>query len=388
MKINRSDDVKRVMLDHSKAKVDLYGKYFSIFLNILSRTPSIKKIYLYDLMCGEGIYEDGSKGSPIVALETIKDHYFANEKTCKEVSIWFNDKELSEIEPGKPKIRRVEEHVEKMFRPTNVGIRYTQEDYSELLPRIVDEMRRIDNGRALIFVDPYGYKDVKPQHLKSLLEGHKSEVLLFLPISHMYRFADASLTNPSPANEPLFDFLLELFQDSWPEFVSAQDFISGLRDQFRKYLSKQGIFVDAFAIERDSKNTYALFFFTGHPKGFQAMLDAKWKIDPEEGRGFRHSKNLMLFSASELNNYKTKVIEYLKSAASRTNNELWLFGLGHGYLPKHTVRVLRELQNKDEVLHKSSLDGLPLPKTGFYIGKEQRKVSFTLKVKNGSAINN
>jgi len=33
-----------IMLEHSKAKVELYGRYLSIYLNVISRAPFIKKI--------------------------------------------------------------------------------------------------------------------------------------------------------------------------------------------------------------------------------------------------------------------------------------------------------------------------------------------------------
>ena len=86
----KKKDSKTNLLDHSEAKVKLLGNYLSIYLNVLSRSP-INKIYLFDLFCGEGIYEDGGKGSPMIILETIKNHYFSNNKTCPKIEILFND---------------------------------------------------------------------------------------------------------------------------------------------------------------------------------------------------------------------------------------------------------------------------------------------------------
>ena len=95
------NDAKLIMLKHSKAKVELYSEYLSTYLLILSRVPFIKKIHLYDLMCGEGMYLDNSKGSPIVAMQKIKDHYFSNKNSCPNMQVWFNDKDKSEIELDK-----------------------------------------------------------------------------------------------------------------------------------------------------------------------------------------------------------------------------------------------------------------------------------------------
>lgn len=84
-------DAKRQMLEHSKAKVELYTKYLAIYLNIISSDSYTKKIYLYDLFCGEGQYSDGSKGSPLSALDKIKEHFFKNKKEITHIKILFND---------------------------------------------------------------------------------------------------------------------------------------------------------------------------------------------------------------------------------------------------------------------------------------------------------
>ena len=65
-------EVQLNMFEHSTAKIELYTSYLATHRNILSRVAFIKKIHIYDLMCGEGIYLDDSKGRPIVAMEKIK----------------------------------------------------------------------------------------------------------------------------------------------------------------------------------------------------------------------------------------------------------------------------------------------------------------------------
>jgi three-Cys-motif partner protein len=69
--VMKNSNAKLVMLEHSKAKVELYATYLATYLNILSRVPFVIRIHIYDLMCGEGVYVDDSKGSPIIAMERI-----------------------------------------------------------------------------------------------------------------------------------------------------------------------------------------------------------------------------------------------------------------------------------------------------------------------------
>lgn len=182
------------MLKHSKAKVDLYTNYLSVYLNILSRADFLDKIHIYDLMCGEGMYSDNSKGSPIVALEKIRDHYYKNNKTCPNLEVWFNDRDRSEIEKDKYKIERVKEYCSKIFTPPNVKIYYSYEDYSDIYKKVLNKINSLKNEKLLLFIDPYGYKEIKPEHLKNFLHCGKTELILFLPIMYMYRFADKSLS--------------------------------------------------------------------------------------------------------------------------------------------------------------------------------------------------
>ncbi len=335
------------MLEHSKAKVELYTSYLATYLNILSRTPYVDTIHIYDLMCGEGIYADGSKGSPIIALEKIRDHYFSNKRTSPNLEVWFNDEDKSEIEKNKYKIERVKETCSQIFRPNNVSIKYTNRDYIELYPKVVKKLKNmLKSERALVFLDPYGYKKIKPEYLREFLNNRKTELILFLPISHMYRFMKKSLSNDDfPGGIPLQEFLTPLiaFNHMLGEVNSPDEFILQLKESFKKFLSNRSIFVDTFTIERDSQNIYCLFFFTSHILGFEKILESKWKIDEEQGKGFRLNKEQTpLFNAIIISDYSTKLKNFIVSEETKTNADLYLFGLDNGFLPKHTAEVLRE----------------------------------------------
>jgi three-Cys-motif partner protein len=368
---------KHILLEHSIAKVKLYKFYLATYLNIMSRSP-FNKIFLYDLMCGEGVYSDGEKGSPIATLEVIKDHYYSNGKKCPNIIARFNDNGMSDVEMGKSKIERVESFAAKVFRPTNVESSFTKYDYLEILPKVIKELSsNIKDSRALVFIDPHGYKSVKPNQLKDLLSCNNSEVLLFLPISFMYRFAGKAAVDQSNEYLPLYNFLNELYGGNYPTYSSVENFIEKLCGEFKTYLFSENVFVDAFTIERDAANTFALFFFTRHPLGYQAMLQAMWKLDPHNGRGFKKQNEPMLFKASDLDDYPRKLIEYIKSKEYRTNKELWIFGLQNRCLPKDTKPILEELQRKN-VLEKISLDDKTIPKNAFYIGEAKRNIGFKI----------
>ncbi len=347
--------VKTDMLKHSQAKVELYSTYLATFLSIMRHVSHIELIYLFDLFAGEGQYEDGSFGSPITACNVIKDHYFSNNKSCPNMMVWFNDRDMSEIEPEVAKIDRVRRFAEKIYKPDNVQIKYFQKDYDDLWPAALEEVDCGEQSKALFFIDPYGYKDIDPDDLKQIMRAGDTEVLIFLPASHMYRFTAKAAEGAFPGGAPLRGLLCKVFRDEIPHFSSVHDFIRQLSEQFCTYFG-QSYNADTFTIERDQSNVYCLMFFTGNELGFQKMLEAKWKLDHSEGTGHRIEKTLLLFGSMRLNDYPTELLEYVSSAQHRTNHELYIFGLKSGFLPKHTNSALKDLL-KSKMVEKFSLDG-------------------------------
>lgn len=343
------DNPQTTLLGHSQAKVDLYGRYLSIYLNILSRVDFVDRIYLFDLLCGEGIYEDGAKGSPIIALDTIRRHYYANDETCPNITVWFNDNALSQIDPSTYKITRVKRFCDEIEIPVSVDIKFFREDYDILVTKAQEVMNADNRSKGLFFIDPYGYKEIKPRDIRNILDCGNTEVLLFLPISHMYRFAEKSINDPFPGGYPLRNFLTELFGKNLSTFNSVYDFIIRLKNQFRVYLQPQEVFVDTFTIERDSSNVYCLFFFTSHIRGYEKMLGAKWRIDPNRGKGYTKNKTLSFFSEIEISGYDQKLYTYIAESPYRTNKELYEFGLMNGFLPKHTNKILRKWKDGGEI---------------------------------------
>ncbi len=96
-----------IMMDHSKAKVELLEKYLQKYLSIISNDKFTEKINLFDLFCGEGIYENGGEGSPIVALKVLKDLHFINKaknNKIPKVDLIFNDTNINKIEKLKETI--------------------------------------------------------------------------------------------------------------------------------------------------------------------------------------------------------------------------------------------------------------------------------------------
>ncbi len=293
-----------------------------------------------------------------MALETIKDHYYSNNRSCPNITIWFNDIGQSEIEYGVSKIERVKRFGEKIYRPQNVNVDYFQEDYESICLKAIKLVNSTFRAKGLFFIDPYGYKAIKPEDIRNMLGGNNTEVLLWLPASFMYRFANTVTHYDFKGGEPLREFIFALFGNNPPTFKSVYDFIEQITESFRAYLRDLEIFVDTFTLERGGGNVYSLFFFTSHIKGYETMLATKWDMDENRGKGHTIYKSLS-FSEIQLEGYPQKLIAFISSAEFRTNLEIYKFGLENGFLPKHTNNLLREWK-KDEKVEVISLDRQPV----------------------------
>lgn len=350
----------------------------------MSRVSFIDKIHLYDLFAGEGVYENGEKGSPLVAVECIKGHYFGNGKKCPNIEAHFNDHGKSEISTNLSKIQRIEEFVKKEFVPNNVKINYHEIPYSSIVNDVISSLNKLKpSERALLFIDPWGYKEIRPIDLKNLMQNGKTEIILFLPIYHMYRFAEKSLTSVDfPGGKPLEKFLTELYGGQMPDVTTSRKFITSLSNKFLEFLQIK--FSDTFTIEREKGNYFCLFFFTNNKKGYQKMLETKWSLDEEMGDGFRINETPAqgsLFATLAVDSYQGQLYKYIRSD-NITNHDLFDFGLANRHLPKHTNLILKNMDKNGEI-EVISIDGSEAK--GFYIGDPKRTV--VIKMKNGTVKN-
>lgn len=361
-------DAKKNLLSHSKAKVRLLGEYLNRYLNVICNDGFTERIEVHDLFCGQGIYEDGGEGSPLIILKAINDlneNNVAKLKKIPKIDTFFNDINKNNVQKLKKSIEKNTFHNEKYG-----SISFTVEDYAVKVDELVARLNTFKNKKAFIFIDPYEYKHIKISQIQRLLANKKTEVLLWLPTQHMYRFEK----NATP--KVLKDFIEELVPDEeWPNSQHVWQFLTTLRDRFQQALGDD-YYVDNFKIEKDKNTVYSLFFFTSHIRGFEKMLEAKWEIDTEFGVGWHYTGNLpSLFFDHKTNPLEEKLKSFL-AAGPRTNGEIYLFTLQNGFLPKHTNEIFREWQNNSLLSVTPPSGSARVKKGAFYVNYNNYKSDF------------
>ncbi|MEI9954908.1 MAG: three-Cys-motif partner protein TcmP [Ferruginibacter sp.] len=354
-------DVKENLLEHSEIKVRLLGEYLKRYLGVIANLGYNEKIRIYDLFCGNGRYDDGGEGSPLIIAKAIHELFKSGviRGQFPKIDCFFND-------INKERVVNVEKEIvalaldKQAFGETT----YSSNDYQEEIKKLIALLPRIKNEKAFIFIDPYEYKHIKTNDIKSLMANKNAEVLLWLPTQQMYRFHQ----NGTP--ESLKDFIDELVPyTQWKESASPWEFVEQLKQAFRDYMGND-YFVDNFTIQKDPRTVFCMYFFSSHIRGFEKMLEAKWGIDGEQGKGWEYDAQPGLFAIFKTNPLAEKLKVFLKE--KHTNAEVYNFTLHSGFLPKHTNEVLTAWQVKGD-LEVLLADGKPARKKAFYISYENYK---------------
>lgn len=324
------------MEEHSAKKVELLQKYLDAYLSVIGHDNYTEEIHCYDMFCGEGQYPNGGIGSPIVFANALRKSAAIHKS--KRFSLVFNDK-------NSEKVKRVQALVGELGTiPSNLHIFESNKDFEEMVRWVIPRLEKLRKEKALLFIDPYGYKDTPPSLIRELMKSGNAEVILFLPTQHMFRFS----RNGTP--ESLQMYLEELQMGRQLPFGhTITDYLNFILDGFRAIMPE--CFVDSFSIRKDAKTWFCLFFFTTNLKGAEKMLEAKWTMDQHQGRGwsYTHSGSELLFRLDAHINPLEKELENFLKEGAKTNAQLYEFVIRNGYLPKHANEILRSFQKASRI---------------------------------------
>ncbi|MDR2971766.1 MAG: three-Cys-motif partner protein TcmP [Bacteroidales bacterium] len=339
-------DVKNTLQIHSQAKVEFYAAYLKRYLRILCFAKPINQVNIYDVFCGMGIYDDGGKGSPIIAFDTIKD-VVSDEKfkeTNTQITLVVNDIEQQKIE----QVKKYIEYENQNF----CNVRYYNCDIEQMFNIVQQKVSSTaTDTRNLIFIDPYGYKNIKKEMLYQLMINGRTEIILFLPISHMHRFTQKAIHDEETVQyEPLRKFVNSFFCSSHKiikEHIPVMEYIQFITEalKFNKF------YTTSYYIERDVANYFALFFMSSHIFGFEKILEVKWQLDEEAGRGFKIPSMQKGFfddyfaqETKEKNAAKLESMLLERLTLPRTNKQIYEETLKYEFLPKHTTEIFKTWQ--------------------------------------------
>ncbi|ADU63787.1 MAG: three-Cys-motif partner protein TcmP [Pseudodesulfovibrio sp.] len=347
---------KKLEMDqHTRQKVAIFDAYLKRYLKIVSK-GGYSRVSIYDPCAGKGIYGD-CVGSALTACNNIRAHLpyapsvgfhlYLNEPDDD------NRKELSKVCSYEfvecIDNQKAESFIEK----------YCSAGHS---------------GHKLWFIDPYGYTQVGRSSVSKIMEQASSEVLLFIPLTFIYRFLNGNLDHDAklkPVAKFLNDYSIaqkEARLCSTP--IAFADLISRKMQELYNY--------SWHATMVEGPLHYSLVFISRHHYGLEKFLEARDKILKDQC-----SSQLSLIPMGE-----EKELLAILPDRGVDNCEMYMLGLKNGFTPSGVRACLEKLESR-ELIHIKKNDGVKRGKGIFFLGKKyyknnDRRIVISASINQGS----
>jgi len=275
---------------HTKGKHEVLRHYLEAWLPILGLTQA--RIVFIDGFAGPGEYAGGEKGSPLIALDVLRQH---QAKFKAEVQFRFIEKDAKRASHLKALIDGL-----KPSLPEGCHAEVLPGAFDATMTGVLDMLDAQGKklAPAFVMVDPFGVSDTPMAVIERILRGNKSEVY----VSFMYRDI-----NRFKATKEFMKPLTDLFgTDEWRKGIdlkgeAKKDFFYGLYEsQLRKAGAKHVLHFDLY---EGNQLVYAIFFATRHWLGADRMKQAIWKVVPFGGFAFHGTRSKQLTLGLETVDY-------------------------------------------------------------------------------------
>lgn len=258
---------KWIYREHTRVKHDILRKYLSPWLTILGRYHP--RLCYFDGFAGRGEYEDGSLGSPLIAMEIAEQ--LVRQKKVEEVVPIFIDENPDNfanlrvvIEANKSRFPNVREPILECDEFSSVISQVIEKVGSKLAP-------------SFFFIDPFGFTGVPFAIVKDILSIPRTEIFFTFMVRDINRFLTI---------KDLWHAFDELFgTDKWRSFMNDADRENSLREFYISRLREEtdAKYVWSFRVCADERiqTTYFLIHATRRFEGLRIMKEIMY----HEGAG-------------------------------------------------------------------------------------------------------
>jgi three-Cys-motif partner protein len=334
---------------HTRAKLDLLGRYLDGWFPILASWNG--RVLFLDGFAGRGRYNDGSEGSPLIALRRLLDHRSFPQMRDREFIFFF-------VEANRDNAASLQKEVDA-FRaartpwPSTVKYQVINTKFdvtaSALLEHLREQKRQL--APSFIFVDPFGYSGLPMDLLAELLAYPRTELFVNFMVGHVQRF----ITRSGQENVVRELFGIDV-RDVLEGHRDPADRVEHLRQAYIRQLHERVGFkyVQSFAMLNQTGNvSYYLIHGTRHEKGLELMKHAMWKIDPGGEYTFSDrlaGENVLFTLEPNLRPLRDDLLRHYAGRQNVTVPEIERHVLlDTPYLDTHIRKVLRPLEGDQRI---------------------------------------
>lgn len=354
--------------DLTAVKIEFYKNYIEGYL--IKLLMGFGQCFIADLFCGAG--KNGDKdGSPLVLIDRIKYILTTPELKLKnpQIYILFNDNE-------KKNVQNLEIELKNVKTDEHINIHSIQkEKFEDILPKILKQFEHSSIPK-FFFLDPFTYSNVKINHLKEIMSLKNTEILLFLPVLHGYRFAsDRKLSKDHKTRTFLEEFTIKGIDD----YENIHDFMKSIKNKLRQELGLD--FVRPILLDdRSRKNS--LFLLTKSQEGMMLMNNLCIKKSNDgsgiktgesyENKKFLINKKDILQKTHRYKNFKNSLIKLLGEQKNMTTCKIKIFTIAEEFRPQDAKDILKELEKDGKI---KFFDSNNKETKTFYMGENPKGIS-------------
>ena len=274
--------------EQTEGKHLILKHYLDGWFPILGRWDG--RLLFVDGFAGPGEYERGEPGSPLIALECVKQHKREGRLRGVQIVCFFMESDMKRAH-----------HLERLLAhqalPPDTKCQVLPGTFDDHMTGILDYLaeQKARLAPAFVMIDPFGSKG-SPMHLiERIFQNSKSECMISFMYEPIRRFHQQSEFKPH---------LDELFGTAeWEQCLDMEESDAKkqfLHNLFSKQLKTRGAnYVVSFELWRRNRHIYTIYFATNDLKGCDLMKKAIWKVEPSGSYAFHgHAGQLRLLFQS------------------------------------------------------------------------------------------
>lgn len=391
----KNDDFFKEKKPWSEVKDQLLGCYFKPYVQKILHT--YKPLVYVDCFAGKGKFEDGNPGSPLIALDIIKECLATTTMEATDISTTFID------------LNYADDLTENLKEYPNVVI--VDGKYEDHIKGILKDKR---GSNVFLYIDPYGIKALRCSMFDGFANGQFNSIELLINLNSFgfVREACNALGAQYVVDDPtIFDDLVEYEPtkmtasdksvrdlneiaggDYWQAII--EDYKAGRIDgyQAEEYFAEQYCrrLMDSFTyvlnmplrIKRGQRPKYRMIHATNHRDGCLLMVDNicnRWEAWQNVQSGgqlsfFAEDPNNHTVTSEDIERYTIEHFQQCKNWTS-LHDALAIFFMKYGPLCStgSVKKVLKDLEKK------GMLQVLRSPE---YTSNGRRKSTFMSEGKN------
>lgn len=255
----------------TKAKLEILTHYLSAWFGILA-SNGFRHVFYIDGFCGPGQYLGGEDGSPVIATRLANST--AQKNPGFKATLIFVDNEPQAIE-------HLKAHGAIKGRHSNVVVDLKQGTFMDEVDGIVGALEDSPSSPVFSFIDPFGFSQSPFNTFEQLMRNKSSEIFINLMCGFMNRFKEHS-------DDRITQNIRDMVgTDDLSDIIKSTDPIDAICFAFEKNLRTIGEYTLKFMMRDEGNIRDNAFFFSGkHPRGFEKIKQAMWKVDPIHGNSF------------------------------------------------------------------------------------------------------